>query len=105
MTPYPTLTPYPEPQNPQDMQAYMDDREEQGEEYQDMREEQGDEYQDIRQSQGDDYQDRREGQGEEYQDARSQQGTSTPTRWSSGVTKRPSGSAHVRRQSRALKAC
>jgi hypothetical protein len=68
------MTPYPTPQNPQDMGGYMDDREAQGDDYQAIREDQGDEYQDIRQAQGDEYQDQRQAQGDQYADQRQTQG-------------------------------
>jgi len=67
LTPYPTLTPLPTPENPADMDAYMDDMQAQGDEYQEMRERQGDEYRDLREQQGDEYQEMREGQGDEYE--------------------------------------
>jgi len=76
----PSLTPYPTPSDPREMDAYMDQRQEQGNEYQDSilgqfdgyREDskaQGADYSEVRTAQGDEYAELREVQGDEYSSA------------------------------------
>jgi hypothetical protein len=73
----PSLTPNPTPENPVDMEAYMDQQRDQGQEYQDLilgqfegyrldSQTQGEIYGDLRTAQGDEYADLRQEQGDEY---------------------------------------
>ena len=78
-TPLASPTPLPTPENPLDMDAYMDDRSAQGREQQDAimdqfeeyrldSQDQGQVYADLMDAQGDVYADRRQSQGDEYEE-------------------------------------
>jgi len=70
----PSLTPYPTPSDPREMDAYMDQRQEQGNEYQDSILGQFDGYREDSKAQGAAYSDVRTQQGDQYADLRQQQG-------------------------------
>lgn len=70
----PSLTPLPTPENPQDLNTYMDDRAAQGDVYQDLILGQFEQYRLDSQAQGDAYSELRTAQGDEYADLRQAQG-------------------------------
>jgi len=67
-TPYPSPTPLPTPSDLRNMDAYMDDSRDQGDQYQDLRQVQGDEYQVQREEQGDAYADAMKAYGDDKEE-------------------------------------